>query len=198
MKLIRIATEYDAESILAIYAPYVLQTSYTFETEVPSLNSFKERISNCLLNWPWLVCEIDGMVAGYTYATKHRERKAYQWCVESSIYVQDSFQKSGIGKTLYSSLIEILSKQGFRNVYAGITLPNDKSVKFHENSGFLHFANYKNVGYKLGEWKTVSWWQLSINEYNNNPIDPIKFSEIDKNFLKQVFTKAQLLMESKF
>lgn len=190
MTTIRIADEKDAGSILAIYTPYILNTSFTFETEIPSLKSFQERITSYLINWPWLVCEMNDVIAGYAYATRHRERKAYQWCVESSIYVHDDFQKSGIGKALYSALIEILRRQGFRNVYAGINLPNEKSVLFHENLGFHHFATYERVGYKLGKWKNVGWWQLQINEYNDNPDAPIKFSEIASDILKPAFENA--------
>jgi L-amino acid N-acyltransferase YncA len=191
VKKIRLATTEDAEGILAIYAPYIRDTSFTFETEVPSLEDFKKRIADYLLNWPWLVCEINGVIAGYAYGAKYRERVAYQWCVESSIYVHDDYLKHKVGKALYTALIEILKKQGYRNVYAVINLPNDRSVKFHEDCGFTYFATYEKVGYKLGKWKNVGWWQLSINEYGMEPEAPVKFSEIDKNFLLQIFSNAE-------
>ena len=190
MMLLRLATPDDAEGILNIYAPYIEGTSFTFETEVPSAEDFAERIRTYLINWPWLVCEIDGVIAGYAYATRHRERTAYQWCVESSIYIHDNFQRTGIAKALYMALFEILKKQGFRNVYAVINLPNDKSVKFHENCGFSYFATYEKVGYKLGKWKNVGWWQLSINEYGIEPSAPIKFSELGKEFLPGLFSNV--------
>ena len=178
MSMIRIATPGDAEPILKIYAPYIEHTSFTFETEVPTVDSFKERISSCLQNWPWLVCEIDGVIAGYAYGSKHRERVAYQWSVESSVYVHDDYQRMGVAGALYTALINILKLQGFRNLYAVINLPNDKSVSFHEKLGFEYFATYKNVGYKLGRWKNVGWWQLQLNEYSMEPAPPVKFSEI--------------------
>jgi L-amino acid N-acyltransferase YncA len=187
MAVLRLATPADAEGILHIYAPYIEDTSFTFETEVPSTKDFADRIKNYLINWPWLVCEIDGVIAGYAYATRHRERTAYQWCVESSIYIHDDFQRAGIARALYSALFEILTRQGFRNVYAVINLPNDKSVRFHESCGFAYFATYEKVGYKLGKWKNVGWWQLSINEYGDEPAAPIKFSDLDKNFLSKLF-----------
>jgi phosphinothricin acetyltransferase len=190
MTVLRLATPAHAKGILNIYAPYIQNTSFTFETEVPSIEQFEERIRTYLLNWPWLVCEIDGVIAGYAYATRHRERTAYQWCVETSVYVHDGYQKKGIAKTLYTSLFEILKKQGFRNVYAVINLPNDKSVGFHESFGFEYFATYEKVGYKLGKWKNVGWWKLSINEYGDEPAAPIKFSELNKDFLPAVFDKA--------
>ena len=189
--MIRVATENDAGGILSIYQPYIENTSFTFETEVPSLDAFKERINNYLINFPWLVCEINNVIAGYAYGGKHCERTAYQWCIESSIYIHDDFQKSGIGKALYFALIEILRKQGFRNVYAVINLPNDNSVKFHESCGFEYFATYEKVGYKLGKWKNVGWWELSINEYGDEPAAPIKFSELNKDFMSALFQEQE-------
>ena len=98
MPVLRLATPSDAEGILNIYAPYIESTSFTFETETPTVEEFAERISTYLLNWPWLVCEIDGIIAGYAYATRHRERTAYQWCTESSVYIHKDYQRAGIAK----------------------------------------------------------------------------------------------------
>ena len=193
MAIIRIATDADASSILDIYAPYIANTSYTFETEVPSVDSFKERINSYLQNWPWLVCDINGVIAGYAYAGRHRERIAYQWSVESSVYIHDNYQREGVGKALYTALIQILKLQGYRNLYAVINLPNDKSVAFHEKLGFKYFATYKNVGYKLGKWKDVGWWLLQLNEYSHEPSPPIKFSEMNKKKIDEI-----LLNSSKF
>ena len=190
MTNIRLATVNDAAGILAIYAPYISNTSFTFETEVPSEKDFQKRIADYLINWPWLVCELDGVIAGYAYGAKYRERTAYQWCVESSIYIHDDFQKKNIGKALYEALIEILKHQGYRNVYAVINLPNDRSVSFHESCGFTYFATYEKVGYKLGKWKNVGWWQLVINEFGMEPKAPFKFSELNKEFFTDVFSIA--------
>ena len=189
MHSIRLANEKDAEGILAIYSPYIENTSFTFETEVPAVKAFAERINNYLVNWPWLVFEIDGKIAGYAYGAKYRERTAYQWCVESSVYIHDDFQRSGVARALYMALIDILKAQGFRNVYAVINLPNEKSVSFHESCGFKYFATYEKVGYKLGKWKNVGWWELVINEYTDEPAAPIKFSELNKEFLPALFYK---------
>lgn len=194
MKKIRLATADDAESILAIYKPYITDTSYTFETEVPSLDAFRERINTYLQRWPWLVCEIDGKIAGYAYGANYRERIAYQWCTESSIYVHDDYQQRGVARSLYSALFAILKKQGFRTVYAVINLPNDKSVALHERMGFTYFATYGNVGYKLGKWKNVGWWQLVINDYDMEPAAPVRFSEMDKAFLPEIFAASEQLL----
>lgn len=193
MSQIRLATPEDAAGILAIYAPYIQNTSYTFETEVPSVQEFAERIRSYLVNWPWLVWEEEGKVAGYAYGARYRERVAYQWCTESSIYMHDDFQKAGIGRRLYTTLIEILKRQGFRNVYAVINLPNEKSVAFHEKSGFTHFATYEQVGYKLGKWKNVGWWRLVLNEFGDEPAAPVKFSALDKSFLPALLQEKSML-----
>lgn len=190
--IIRLATPSDAAGMLAIYAPYITDTTFTFETEVPSVSAFAERIASYLIYWPWLVCEIDERVAGYAYGSKYRERVGYQWCVECSVYVHDDFMRKGVGKALYTPLFDILKQQGYRNVYAVINLPNDRSVDFHENCGFEWMATYENVGYKLGKWKDVGWWQLTINEYSNEPAPPVKFSELDKNFVKRILRQENI------
>lgn len=185
MNIIRTAKPRDAASILEIYTPYILNTAISFETEIPSLENFEHRIITYQESWPWLVYEVDGVVAGYAYATKHRERAAYQWCVESSVYVSGHFQKKGIAKALYATLFSLLKLQGCRNVYAGITLPNEKSVSFHKKLGFSKIADYKNIGYKLGKWNTVSWWELKVNDYTNDPKAPTKFNELDPALLER-------------
>ncbi len=190
MNPIRLATPDDAAGILAIYAPYIENTSFTFETETPSKEAFAERIKNYLQNWPWLVCEINGMIAGYAYATRYRERTAYQWCTESSVYIHDDFQRTGIARALYTALFEILKIQGFRNVYAVINLPNDQSVAFHESCGFHYFATYEKVGYKLGKWKNVGWWRSILNEFGDEPAAPLHFSSMNKDFLDELFTRV--------
>ncbi|MBC7948446.1 MAG: N-acetyltransferase [Chitinophagaceae bacterium] len=177
--LIRLAKDSDAEGILAIYAPYIANTSFTFEAEVPTIDSLAKRIQRYLQTWPWLVCEIDGIIAGYAYASRYRERVGYQWCVECSVYIHDNYMRAGIGKALYTPLMSLLQKQGYRNVYAVINLPNEKSVRFHESCGFTWFATYENVGYKLGKWKNVGWWQLIINPYGDDPPAPIPFPNLD-------------------
>jgi len=183
MKL-RLAAPDDAAPILGIYGPYIESTSLTFETEVPTVEQFSNRIQGYLEEWPWLVCETnEELIAGYAYASRYRERAGYQWCVEVSVYIQEKFHHCGIGSALYNTLFKILKIQGYRNVYAVINLPNETSVKFHERLGFEFFALYKNVGYKLGSWKNVGWWQKIINEYVHEPAPPVKFSALDKSFL---------------
>lgn len=198
MITIRTARDSDATSILEIYAPYIENTSYTFETELPTVESFRQRINTYLQSCPWLVCEIDGVIAGYAYGSKHRERIAYQWSVECSVYVHDDFQRVGVAKALYSALIEILKLQGFRNLYAVINLPNERSVAFHESLGFQYFAVYNSVGYKLGKWKNVGWWQLQLNEYSMEPLPPIKFAEMGSETIEGIFQAARQFIKTQF
>lgn len=190
MTSIRLATPADSKGILDIYAPYIKNTSLTFETEVPSITEFEERIGTYLESWPWLVCEIDNRIVGYAYGSKYRERSGYQWCVECSVYIHDDFHQIGIAGALYSALFELLKEQGYYNVYAVINLPNEKSVAFHEKMGFEYFATYKKVGYKLGKWKNVGWWQLVLNEYKDEPAAPIKFSALDNNIISTILHAA--------
>ena len=196
MNFIRVATAQDASSVLDIYAPYIENTSYTFETEVPDIAAFKGRINSYLQSWPWLVCEINGVISGYAYGAKHRERVAYQWSVESSIYVHDDYQRAGVATALYTSLIEILRLQGYRNVYAVINLPNEKSVAFHEKIGFEYFGTFKKVGYKLGRWKDVGWWQLQLNEYSMEPAPPIPFSELNLDDVGKILESSSKLIRT--
>ncbi len=182
--MIRLATPTDATAILAIYTPYIRNTSITFETSVPAVADFANRIRLYLEDWPWLVYENEGKVVGYAYASRYRERVAYQWSVECSVYVHEDHFRSGIARALYKALLSLLKQQGFTTVYAVINLPNDRSVALHEHMGFRYFATYEKVGYKLGQWKNVGWWQLQLNEYVDEPAIPIKFSAISNEIIQ--------------
>jgi phosphinothricin acetyltransferase len=161
---IRLATERDAEGVLAIYAPIINETVISFEAEPPSADEMRQRIAFTLAHLPWLICEQRGEVIGYAYAGKHRERAAYQWSVEVSVYVHDTTHRLGVARALYHSLFEILRLQNFYNVYAGITLPNAASVGLHESMGFQPVGVYRAVGFKHGAWHDVGWWQLELQK----------------------------------
>jgi phosphinothricin acetyltransferase len=184
--MIRIAKPADAAGMLAIYAPYIRDTSFTFEADVPSPQAFADRIASYLANWPWLVWEAeDGRIAGYAYASRYRERVGYQWCVECSVYIHDDFHRRGIAQSLYRALFRVLKAQGYYNLYAVINLPNDRSVRLHEACGFTWFANYEQVGYKLGKWKTVGWWRLMLQEaYIDNPLPPLRLADMEARTLE--------------
>ena len=192
--VIRVAASADVAEMLAIYAPYVRDTSITFETEVPAYSVFENRLTDYLEKAPWLVAVADGRIAGYAYASMYRERVAYQWSVECSVYIGEGFQRRGIGRALYAALFEILRRQGFRNVYAVINLPNEQSVALHEAAGFTWFATYEQVGYKLGHWKNVGWWRLVLNPFTQEPAPPVFFRNLEKDFLPALFLeKAELI-----
>ena len=157
--LIRVATREDAAFIQAIYAPIVENTIISFELEAPTVAEIEQRIKKTLENFPWLVCENQGEVIGYAYASKHRERAAYQWAVDVSAYVKEGSRSTGIGKALYTALMLILAEQGFYNAFAGIALPNAASVGLHEAVGFKPLGVYRQVGFKLGAWHDAGWWQ---------------------------------------
>ena len=130
------------------------------------------RIHDTLRIHPWLVCEIDDRLAGYAYASAHRVRRAYQWSVDTSVYVDERYRRRGVGCGLYDSLLAILTAQGYVNAYAGITLPNPASVAVHEAVGFKPIGVYRGVGYKLGRWCDVGWWERGVGERSRSPRSP--------------------------
>ena len=173
---IRVATPADAETILAIYAPIVQQTAISFEVEPPTLMAMRARIARTLQQLPWLVCAPHGEVLGYVYASPHRTRPAYQWSVDVSVYTHAKARRSGVGRALYCSLFELLTLQGFYNCYAGITLPNPASVGLHVAMGFQPVGVYQTVGYKLGAWHDVGWWQRGLKPCLSHPAPPTTFA----------------------
>ena len=175
--LIRIATLADAASIQAIYAPVVENTIISFETEPPTVAEMEGRIKKTLEFFPYLVCEHNNKVIGYVYATKHRERAAYQWAVDVTAYIQEDSRGKGIGKALYTALNAMLAGQGFYHAYAGIALPNAASVGLHESVGFKPLGVYRQVGYKVGAWHDVGWWELTLQPLELPPRPLMPFPE---------------------
>jgi len=170
---IRLAHDADAEAIAAIYRPIVETTAISFETDAPDAAEIRQRVADTLPVYPWLVCDIDGEVAGYAYATKHRVRAAYRWSVDTSVYIDEARRRLGVGRGLYQSLFAILAAQGFVNAFAGIALPNPGSVGLHEAVGFAPLGVYRRVGFKFGEWRDVGWWQLALKAHEASPGVPI-------------------------
>jgi len=175
---IRLATEQDAGQIQAIYAPIVRQTAISFETESPTVEEVQRRVTDTLARLPWLVCEQQGKIFGYAYASPHRARAAYRWSVDVSVYVHAQARRQGIGHGLYKSLFKILTLQGFYNAYAGIALPNPGSVGLHEAFGFKPIGVYRGVGYKLGAWHDVGWWHLPLQPTKVPPEELISLQEV--------------------
>ncbi|MCI0334486.1 MAG: N-acetyltransferase family protein [Planctomycetes bacterium] len=179
---IRVATPQDARGILAIYAPFCTSSHVSFEVVPPTEEQMRERVARITRKYPWLIGEVDGEVdgevGGYVYASQHRERAAYRWAVDVAVYVAESQQRRNLGRALYSTLFAILREQGYFQAYAGIALPNAGSVGLHEAVGFQPVTVFPNVGYKLGRWLDVGWWQLQLRSEIDNPPDPRPFREI--------------------
>ena len=175
---IRAAEERDAEAIAAIYAPAVTDRATSFELTPPDAEEMRRRIATVLQRYPWLVCESPHMVLGYVYATAHRERAAYRWSVDVAAYVRPEGQRRGIARALYTALFELLSLQGYRNACAGITLPNPASVEMHKAMGFEQVGTYHRVGYKMGRWHDVAWFERPLAEHILEPREPVAFPSV--------------------
>jgi phosphinothricin acetyltransferase len=173
---IRVASPSDAQDIVAIYAPNITDAIVSFELEVPTLDAMRGRIAETLVTHPWLVWEESGKVVAYAYASKHRERAAYQWSTDVSCYVHREARGRGVGKALYRELLHVLRGQGFVNAYAGIALPNAASVRLHEAVGFEFLGVYRGVGFKQGEWRDVGWWHCRLGDAPATPQPPRPFT----------------------
>lgn len=170
---IRPATPDDAPAVAAIYAPIVRETAISFELEPPTVDEMRARIGKTLATLPWLVSlDADGHIDGYVYAGHHRERAAYQWSVDVSAYVRADRRGRGVGRRLYAALFPRLAALGHCQAFAGIALPNEASVRLHESIGFAPLGVYRRVGFKLGAWRDVGWWQKEIQAPPPEPLAP--------------------------
>jgi phosphinothricin acetyltransferase len=158
---VRLARESDAAGVLSIYAPIVKSTAISFELEPPSLDEIARRIARGS-SWPFLVCGEGDTTLGYAYAVPFRERPAYRFTVESTVYVAEAARRRGVARGLYRSLLGCLALQGFARVVAGITLPNPASVALHEGLGFRPCALLERVGWKLDAWHDVGYWARGL------------------------------------
>jgi L-amino acid N-acyltransferase YncA len=175
--VIRLATAADAEAVAAIYAPFVARSVTSFEAVPPDGGEMATRIASTLVYAPYLVYDRGGEVLGFAYASKHRERAAYRWSVDVSVYVHERARRHGVGRALYTSLFALLRLQGFYAAHAGITLPNPASVGLHEALGFIPVGVYRSVGYKMGAWHDVGWWQLPLRDRSGEPAPPLSMAE---------------------
>ena len=175
----------DAAALLSIYAPYVEHTAITFEYDVPSLEEFRERIVSTLERYPYLAAVRDGEIAGYAYAGPFHSRAAYDWAVETSIYVRESERKSGIGKALYASLEKALAAQNMTNLNACIASPvvedeylNHNSIQFHQHLGYSMVGEFHKCAYKFGRWYNMVWMEKIIADHPDRQPDVIPFAQI--------------------
>lgn len=162
MGSIRLAVAGDAAAVAGVYRPFVDSTVISFEIEPPDEREMRGRILETLETYPWLVCESDGAVVGYAYATKHRVRAAYRWSVDTAVYIDAAHHRRGIGRGLYASLCAILARQGYVNAYAGITLPNAVSVALHRRFGFEHVGTFREQGRKFDRYWDVAWFEKAL------------------------------------
>ena len=163
--MIRFAKEADIPAILDIYGPYVRNTCYSFEYNVPTLADFTARFDSITAQFPWLVWEEDGRVLGYAYGSApFSSREAYRWSAASSIYLAPEAQGKGIGKRLYAALEDILKTQGYLKTYAIVTTANTASLAFHEAVGFRFVASIPQCGYKHGQLHGITWLEKPLNE----------------------------------
>jgi phosphinothricin acetyltransferase len=175
---LRFVEERDAGAVQAIYAPFCESTAISFEFVAPTVAEMARRIDKITERLPWLVCEREGQVVGYVYASQHRERAAYQWSVDVAVYIAAEQRRAGVGRGLYAALFRILVLQGFFKAYAGITLPNPGSVGLHEAVGFKPVGVYRGVGHKRGAWHDVGWWQLALQPEVTQPDAPRDIASI--------------------
>ena len=182
---IRAVTLEDAKELLEIYRPYVEHTAITFEYETPSAEEFRERIQKVLGKFPYLAAEGDGKILGYTYVSSFKERAAYDWAVETSIYVDENRKRSGIGRKLHTALEQALREQGILNMEACIAYPRgeDKyltgdSAQFHARLGYRLVGQFYKCGYKFGRWYDMIWMEKLIGEHKSPQPSVKTFDEV--------------------
>ena len=176
--MIRTARGEDAAAIHAIYAPSVSAGVATFETELPGVETMRERLRARLQHYPWLVWEDAGEVLAYAYAGRFRERAAYDWIAETSIYVRRDAQRRGIARRLYGVLLDVMRLQGITQAVGVITLPGTASVAMHEAMGFTSAGVWRQCGYKLGQWWDVGVWQKELQVAASPPRAVTPFPEM--------------------
>ncbi len=183
MEIKRVLPE-DAEVLLAIYAPYVTDTAVSFEYEVPSVEEFRQRIETISAKYPYLKAVEDGVILGYAYAGAFHSRRAYDWSVETTVYVRQDCQGRGIGKALYRALEASLRAMNIRNMNACIAVPNapdahlsEDSPRFHAHMGFILVGRFHNSGYKFGTWYDMIWMENLLTQDAEETPPPVRFGE---------------------
>ena len=192
---IRRVKKSDADALLNIYTPYV-HTPISFECDVPSSEEFLKRICQISKDYPYLVCEVDGNIVGYAYANKFKEREAYQWGAELTVYIDEKYNGKGIGRTFYNAIIDILKLQNIKTVYALVTKSNTKSERLHKSLGFSIAGIYHNTGYKLGEWHDVICFEKTIGHYDAVPEKFKSIREINDQLIIDICKKNQDILNS--
>ena len=185
----------DAAGILAVYAPYIRKTAVTFETEVPAPDAFTARVAGICADFPYLVLEVDGELAGYAYAHRQAERAAYAWNAELSIYLAGNRRGRGVGAPLYRLLESLLAMQGYVNLYGVITASNAGSIRLHEKLGYRQTGLHEKTGWKFGQWHDVAWLHKRVREGEPGTILPL--SALDPAQVEREIAAAQREIEEK-
>ncbi|MCQ2447783.1 MAG: N-acetyltransferase family protein [Oscillibacter sp.] len=187
--MIRLAQQEDAKALLAIYSQYI-DTAITFEEKLPSEAEFTQRIQDISAEYPYLVWEEDGKVLGYAYGHRLRERAAYQWDAELSIYLDRSITGKGIGSKLYTVLMELLKLQGICTVYGIVVIPNDPSAALHQRLGFQLTGTFLDTGFKLGKWWGTWWFEKHLLSHDVAPAPLIPFPTVPSNKVAEILQNA--------
>lgn len=185
---IRMAVLEDAEEILSIYTPYVTESAISFEYCPPGLEEFRDRMLDIMKRFPYLVAERDGQIVGYCYASEFKNRDAYDWSVETTIYLRREYKGGGIGRKLYEKLEEILAAQHILNLNACIAYPHPESIAFHEKLGYKTVAHFHKCGYKSGVWYDMVWMEKMLGSHEAEPLPVIPAGSLDV----EKFIAAQL------
>ncbi len=188
---LRIAAPEDADGILRVYAPYIEETTVTFEYGVPSVEEFRGRIEKTLERYPYLVCEADGVIVGYAYAAAMGTREAWMWSAESSIYVDAAMHGRGIGGMLYDALEELLRRMGIVGVYARISLPDLGSVGFHEARGYISCGVMERCGCKLGRWLDLVTMKKELADVRETPDLPVWFPRLERAEIEAILERIE-------
>jgi phosphinothricin acetyltransferase len=175
---IRFAALEDAAEILSIYEPYIINTAITYETDIIPIEAFRERMTKIQSKFPWLVYVSDGKILGYAYASTYRERAAFAWDCECSVYVAEEAHRQGVATKLYTRLFEELKKLGYYNVYAFITYPHESSVNLHKKFGFREVGIFHKTGYKMGKWWDLIVMEKALGDLENDPRKPISIENV--------------------
>jgi phosphinothricin acetyltransferase len=193
---IRLAQPEDAQAILDIYAPYVIDTAITFVSTVPTANEIRGKMIDIEKTYPYLVCTIGERLVGFAYASRARPHEAYRWNAELSVYIDPGYQGRGIATALYTALFQILKAQGFCNLYAVITLPNEASVALHKHFGFEELAVHRADGYKMGAWRDVLWMLYRIEGATDPELHgpPMPLPKLRKNEIDTILSMATALL----
>lgn len=176
---LRLASRADVPAILEIYRPYVEQTTVSFEYETPSLEAFGARFDAVTADFPWYVAEENGVIAGYAYAARAFERRAYGWDADLSVYIAGPWRGHGLGRMLYERLEADLIRMGYVTAYALVTGENQASMAFHERMGYRKMAEMPRTGFKMGRWLSVIWYEKRLRDPADPGDAPSRFSEIE-------------------